>query len=247
MKIFYIALVVLTIYSLGTFIRIKYTLYTANLSDIVQHDKTFVTSNENGNVEPVRYIAAGDSTALGEGATVVENTYTYRVAQALSEKSTVAYKNVAVRGARTQDIIDNQLKEIIKFNPDVITISVGANDVNHLNNPEKTFENLKIIAQELEKQTKAQIYLTNIPILDKAGLLPYLYRKYLSYQTNKINSLILTLENDRLHIVDIYNFGWNKYPDIQTTFAKDKFHPNDEGYLNWTHAFLDRMWEHLNL
>jgi lysophospholipase L1-like esterase len=44
-----------------------------------------------------------------------------------------------------------------------------------------------------------------------------------------------------VHVVDIHEFGWKNYPDINVTFAKDKFHPSDEGYNNWTKAFLSKI------
>ncbi len=241
MKIILIVLAVLVVYIIGTFIRIRYTLSSAKLPSIVQEDKTFASDDENGNTQAIRYIAAGDSTAFGVGASAVDKTYSYRIAEALSDDSKVEYRNVAKSGAKTQDVIDGQLKEIIDYNPDIVTVSIGANDVNHLNNQNQTYTNIRFIAEELEKKTRAEIYLTDIPILDKAPLLPYFYRKYLSYQTKKLNKKILALDNGRIHIVDIYSFGWDKYPDVGTTFAKDGFHPNDEGYANWTNAFLSKM------
>lgn len=238
MKIFYIFIILVLVYVIGSLIRIKYTLSTANLANIIQEDKTFDNS---GSSRTLKYIAAGDSTAAGEGATSVEKTYTYRVAQELSNKNKVEYKNVGVRGAQTQDIIDSQLQKIVDYQPDIVTISIGANDITHLNSSDVVVNNFKAITKILQEKTNAQIYLTNIPILDQTTLLPLPYRKYLGYQTNKINPQILAMENERIHIVDIYTFGWDTYPDVNVTFAKDGFHPSDEGYNNWTKAFLSRI------
>ena len=238
MKIIYIILALIALYALGSFIRLRYILSKADLPKIIQEDKTFVNSE---NASTIKYIAAGDSTAAGEGASSVDKTYTYRLAQELSVTNKIEYRNVGVRGAQTQDFIDSQLQKIIDYQPDVITLSIGANDITHLNSPNKIIANFKTIVKTLQEKTSAQIYLTDIPILDQTTLLPYPYRKYLGYQTKKINPQILALENDRVHIVDIYNFGWGKYPDVNVTFASDGFHPSDEGYNNWTNAFLSRM------
>ncbi len=238
MKIIYIFIALIAFYTIGTIIRIKYTLSTANLANIIQEDKTFANSV---NSRTIKYIAAGDSTAAGEGASAVDKTYTYQLALELSITNKVEYKNVGVRGAQTQDVIDSQLQKIIDYKPDIVTLSIGANDVTHLINAGKIVANFKLITKTLQEKTSAQIYLTNIPILDQTTLLPYPYRKYLGYQTKKINPQILALENDQVHIVDIYNFGWDSYPDVNVTFAADGFHPSDEGYNNWTNAFLSRM------
>lgn len=242
MKILYAIIIILAVYAIGTFIRLRYTLSVANLPNIVQQDKTFANQQSvAGESKTVRYIAAGDSTAAGEGASSVEKTYTYRVAELLSQTNTVEYRNVGVRGAQTQDVLDDQLEKIIAFNPDVVTLSIGANDVTHLKSSKKVVANFKTIIETLQTKTSAQIYITDVPILDQVTLLPYPYKKYLGHQIKKINPQILLLENERVHIVDIYNFGWDTYPDVNVTFAKDGFHPSDEGYNNWTNAFLSRI------
>lgn len=235
MKIFYILIILSVIYVSFIFVRIRYTLHTANLPNIVQSDAVI------GQGPPLKYIAAGDSTAVGEGASSVQQTYTYRIAQHLSESHTVEYRNVGVLGAKTDDVITEQLPSIIEFQPDIVTISIGANDVTHLRKNSHTLKNINTILRTLTEKTNAQIYLTDIPVVDRATLLPYPVRALWGYKAKNLNPEILTLENERVHVIDIYNFGWENYPDIQTTFAKDQFHPNDTGYDNWTKAFLSKM------
>ncbi len=138
-------------------------------------------------------------------------------------------------------MINNQLNEIVKFNPDIVTISIGANDVTHFKSNDDILKNIKKIITQLTENTTAQIYVTNIPIIDHAPLIPFPVRKYFSYQISTLNPKLLALENDRVHVVDIHEFGWDNYPDINVTFAKDKFHPSDEGYNNWTKAFLSKI------
>ncbi len=235
MKILYLVIAVLLIYTIGTVVRFKYILYTSHLNTIVQHDQKF------GNGDELKYIAAGDSTAVGVGASSVEHSYPYLIAQDLSSSHTVEYKNVGVTGAKTSDVINNQLSQIIKFQPDIITLSIGGNDVTHLRNPNDTVSNLKTIINTLTEQTRARIYITNIPIVEKAPLLPYVYRKFLQQRLIKINHQMAELENDRVRIIDIHEFGWKNYPDIKSTFAEDQFHPNDVGYRNWADAFLSKI------
>jgi acyl-CoA thioesterase I len=235
MKILYTLLILLVVYAIFVVVRFKYTLATAHLPEFEQQDQRM------GQGPPLKYIAAGDSTAVGEGASSIEQSYTYRVAQFLSNSNTVEYKNVGVSGARTSDVIAQQLPAIVNFDPDVITLSIGANNMTHQTRAEKTFNDIQTILNELSMQTHATIYITNIPIVDRASLLPYPYRKLLEYQIRNINKKISALESDRVKVVDIHEFGWDQYPDIETTFAADKFHPNDEGYNNWTNAFTDRI------
>jgi lysophospholipase L1-like esterase len=240
MKILYAILILFALYVLIVFVRFKYTLASAHLPNFIQEEKTF------GQGSVLTYVAAGDSTAAGVGASSFERSYTYRVAEYLSKSYTVTYKNVGVSGARTNDVIEKQLNAIIQANPDVITLSIGANDTTHLQNRKVIIENVKTILEALTSKTHAQIYVTTVPIVDRAPLLPYPFLKLLAHRINKTNPEILRLENERVHIVDIHEYGWDQYPDIKTTFAKDQFHPNDEGYNNWTNAFLNRIKTHFH-
>jgi lysophospholipase L1-like esterase len=46
-----------------------------------------------------------------------------------------------------------------------------------------------------------------------------------------------------VQIVNIHDFGWDKFPDLSVTYAADNFHPNDDGYQNWANAFLEKIQE----
>lgn len=237
MKIIYTIIVLLSIYVVCIVVRFKYVLSHSQLPTIDQRDQIL------GQGPSFKYIAAGDSTAVGQGASSAEQSYTYKIAQFLSNTNTVQYKNIGVIGAKTDDVINEQLTKIIDFKPDIITLSIGANDVTHLHNKNKVLKNIRTILQDLTENTTAQIYITNIPIVDRTTLLPFPYRKILEYKVKKINPNIEALESDRIHVIDIHEFGWNRYADIRTTFAQDQFHPNDEGYANWANAFIFRIKE----
>jgi acyl-CoA thioesterase I len=237
MKILYGIAIALLIYVLIILGRFLYILYFADLPKIIQSDEKSI-----GQGPPLKYMATGDSTAAGEGASTVQQSYTYLIAQHLGQTHTVQYKNTGVRGYQTTDLLDeSKLKTIIEYNPDIITISIGANDITHFKSPASTIANIKNILEKLTQQTKAQIYITNIPIVDRVTLLPYPYRKILEYRVKKTNPQISSLESDRVHIVDIHEFGWDQFQDIRSTFAADQFHPNDIGYANWAAAFISRM------
>jgi lysophospholipase L1-like esterase len=195
-------------------------------------------------VKHITYIAAGDSTAVGQGASNVTMSYPYKVAEYLaSEGATVHYSNVAVGGAKTQDVIAKQLAEIIAANPDIITISIGANDMTHFRTNASILKNDTTIINTLLEKTKAQIYITNIPNFYAASILPGWYRQILEFKIELLNPELRELTEARVHIVDIHDFGWSHYPDLSKTISSDHFHPNDIGYQNWTNAFTTTMKE----
>src|SRR5258708_19979774 len=68
-----------------------------------------------GSGPALRYIAAGDSTAVGEGASDTVKTYAYQIAQALAKTHTLTYKNIAVKGSQTPRVLGVQVEHIITF------------------------------------------------------------------------------------------------------------------------------------
>ncbi len=235
MKYLLIIVAILVLYGLVTYGRLRYYVRFSPNPEIVQSD--FVK----GTGPSLKYIAAGDSTAVGIGASTVEGTYAVKIAQELAKTNSVTYKNIAVSGSKTKHVINNQLQEIIKFNPDVITISIGANDLTHRIPPEQILKNFQTIVTELTAQTQAKIYITNIPNFTGANLLPWLYIKYLERNSAPINKQLQSLESDRVKVVNIHDFGWDNYPDKSITYSLDKFHPSDIGYQNWANAFMSKM------
>jgi acyl-CoA thioesterase-1 len=213
------------------------TTHIPRLPTIDQSDKVF------GNGPILRYIAAGDSTAVGYGASGVEKTYPYQIAQFLAKSRTVEYKNISVIGYKTQDVLEKQVNEIIAYKPDVVTISMGPNDATHLVSSEKVLNNYKVIISKLEQGTRAKIYITDVANFNGATILPWFYIKFIEYRSSRLNQKIATLASDRVRIINIHDFGWNSLPyiDRKKTYAADHFHPNDLGYQNWANAFLDQI------
>lgn len=196
-----------------------------------------------GSNQKIVYIAAGDSTAVGQGASDAEHSYPYLVAEhiALQSAKTISYQNVAQGGAKTQDLIDSQLRQIIDADPDIITISIGANDLTHLHTNRSIIDNDQIIINTLLQQTHAQIYITDIPNFYAATLLPGWYRKLLEFKINSLNPKLKALAQNRVQVIDIHDFGWDQFSDLSTTISSDQFHPNDLGYKNWADAFITTM------
>ena len=199
------------------------------LPEIGQTGTTF------GQASEIRYIAAGDSTAVGEGASSIENTYAYRIAESISKDSRVVYGNVAVSGAKTGDVLENQLSKIIDFDPDIVTISMGANDLTHFRSEDEVIGNFRRVKEALIENTDADIYVTNIPDLRNAKILPFWYRYLIEARAKKLNEKIRELESERFKVVNIYD----SVPYTPETYAADYFHPSDTGYQNWAKVFID--------
>lgn len=235
MKYFlYSMAVILGVYLLVYFIRFRYILYLAPNSVIVQTDR------ELGSGPKLKYLAAGDSTVLGRGASTVEKTYPYQIAEYLAQDHKVVYKNIGVSGARLHDLKEKQLPEIIAFQPDIITISIGGNDVDRLASKDYVLTNLNFIISELTTKTQAKIYIANMPNFTGAQLLPHPYVWLIEKRSKPINQAISQLKNKRVTIANVHDF-FSDHLDIESTYSADYFHPNDFGYQLWTKAFVEKI------
>ncbi len=238
MKYLYIVVGLCILYVVVVLARFGYKVsHRPALPAIVQTDEVVGTGSG------LRYIAAGDSTAVGEGASSAEATYPRLVLTELSKGHTVTYKNVGVSGAKTQDVIDAQLAHIVSFNPDIVTLSIGANDSTHLWSRKTTRINIQKIVAEITSKTNATVYVATAPNFRGGWLLPWVYIQLLEFRNSSLNKSILALETDRVKVVNVHDFGWEKFSSMHDIYAADGFHPNDAGYQNWASAFLTRIRE----
>lgn len=78
------------------------------------------------------YVAAGDSVAAGEGALPVTSGYAYDLYDrgVFGRKQEMDFSNIALRGARSWDVRDHQVSQVLcaSTRPSVVTITAGAND-----------------------------------------------------------------------------------------------------------------------
>ncbi len=174
---------------------------------------------------------------VGEGASATSHTYPVIIAQTLAQHHQITYRNIAVRGAKTSDLLSEQVPKLIAIQPDVITISIGANDTTHLISNSRILANYQSVLRELTNKTKAHIYITNIPNFNGASILPAPFIKMLEWKSSSLNKVLLGLQTDRVTIINIHDFGQEKFPDIAVTYSSDNFHPNGTGYQNWSEAF----------
>ncbi|MEO8093444.1 MAG: SGNH/GDSL hydrolase family protein [Pseudolysinimonas sp.] len=82
-----------------------------------------------------RYVAIGDSFTEGigdpeSGSPGGHRGWADRVAEVLSSQTEdFAYANLAIRGRLLQQILDEQVESALELRPDLITVSMGGNDV----------------------------------------------------------------------------------------------------------------------
>lgn len=76
----------------------------------------------------LRVAVLGDSSVTAPGVATADEIWVRRVAARLAENRRVILRSFAIGGARASDLIAHQLQPALDFRPDLVFLSVGAND-----------------------------------------------------------------------------------------------------------------------
>lgn len=176
------------------------------------------------------YLALGDSTAQGIGASTPGRSYvgqlTDRIEAELGEPIRVT--NLAVSGATTYLCVRDQLpraKKLLAEHPDLVTLAIGANDIAEWD-PVAFHRNLSAILDALPQHTVV-------------GELPCFHLPWNDRLVRDANRMLHVIAADRgLTVVPLHEATEVRgLRGILTEFAEDAFHPNDRGYEIWAETF----------
>lgn len=178
------------------------------------------------------YVALGDSTAQGIGASKPEKGYVGLLAEALAQKTRrpVHVINLSRSGAKIQDVLERQLPELQKLMlpvDAVITLNIGSNNIGGYNAQE-----FEAGMEQIVKQMPPQTVVGDIPYFgggrgnggernasDASVIIANLAKKY-------------NLRLAQLHQATRLGHGVRD-------FAADFFHPSDRAYQKWFKAFWE--------
>ncbi len=77
---------------------------------------------------PLRVAVLGDSSVTAPGVSGPEEVWVSLVCERLAERHHVVLRSFAMGGSMARDVIANQLEDAIAFTPNMVFVSVGAND-----------------------------------------------------------------------------------------------------------------------
>jgi len=189
------------------------------------------------------YVAIGDSTVEGVGASDPSRSCPALVFEKIKhEKKRAYFYNLGKSGARIRDVVELQLAKAVELKPDLITISVGANDLRHrtkLRHFEKDFYEL---IKTLKEKTKAEIIISNIPDVSVAPSLSIMV-KYLSrFVAKRFNRIINEhAKQFRCILIDLYTGSKIYGRKSLGLISADGLHPSDKGYALWAKAIIDHL------
>jgi lysophospholipase L1-like esterase len=187
---------------------------------------------------PIVYVALGDSTGAGVGAT--DGGYVARLFRRLTEpRPGSELLNLCVSGATTEDVLRRQLQHGVDRAPQLITVGIGINDIGHGFTIEQFAKNYDEILSTLKQKTQAEIVVTNIPDISSAPRIPSSMRAEYQRQIERFNERLEEIARRQgVTIFDIFSVTRRELPSHPEYFSSDGFHPSDAGYELWA----EQMW-----
>ncbi len=191
---------------------------------------------------PVHYVALGDSTVEGVGASGPDLNYVSRLHARLRAKYPNArVTNLGVGGATSADVVTAQLERAIKLRPDVVTLSIGPNDITRGIPVARYEQNLEDILGRLRRETAALIVVNLIPDLAVTRRFAKSPRVDLvGRQAVQFNEALTRKGREYgVALVDLYLRSREEVPRQPMLLWRDGYHPSDAGYARWA----ELMWE----
>lgn len=214
-------------------ILLRLFLLSRSLSEYKKYWDNRAANPPSGN-NNLQYVALGDSTAQGIGATRPEKGYVGLIAKYLEDKYNrpVHVINLSKSGATISQLTEQQLPELKKITlaPDaVVTIGIGANDLANFH------------AETFLRQTNELF--AQLPPRTIVAELPYFGGGRRKDRDNnaQIASGIIGKAAARygLRVAPLYEI--TKSNDGLKVYGADLFHPSNAGYKNWYLAFVKAL------
>lgn len=186
-----------------------------------------------------RYVAIGDSQTEGlwDGDDTIGLVgFADRLAEIIdSHYPGLTYANLAIRGKRIIDVIDEQLPATLAMRPDLITVCIGMNDVTR---PGPFFDGALAELDELNAilaGSGATVVTTTFP--DIAKILPI--GRVLASRVMRINDAIRTAaDRHGFRLVDLYDAPSMTEPD---TWSTDRVHGSPKGHSLFAAAAAEAL------
>lgn len=194
------------------------------------------------------FVAIGDSTVEGVGASSPDKSFASVVFKSIKQKRKDAqFFNLGVKGARVKDVISHQLNKAIALSPDMVLISIGANDVFRGTRESKFEREFKYLLDSLSRETQATVVVNNIPDISLTPKISKIAWAYCSIRIKRFNKRIQRYAQKMGTIfVDLHDLS-QVFKGYGELVSKDGLHPSDIGYAIWANAILSKLTPNLKL
>lgn len=194
----------------------------------------------------VTFAVLGDSAASGVGdadKNGVNRGWGYYLTRSFSQP--VVYANLSRPGAKSSEVLENQLPNALFYKPDIAAVIVGGNDaLRNGFNPSKLHDNLRLTISEL-KAIGAHVVLLQLHDPTQIVPLPGLLARVLRRRINAVNRVTQSLANEFDADVLLTRRIHNIYD--RKVWHVDRMHPSKFGHQLLATHFRDilirREWD----
>jgi lysophospholipase L1-like esterase len=174
----------------------------------------------------------GDSTVTAPGVSGPEDIWVARICRRLAETHRVVLRSFAVGGAMAHNLIEAQLEPALEFDPDVVILSVGANDALKGVTPGRFEANLETLVRSFRVR--------GITVIQSGvgdlGTIPRLYpplRQLLSRRAQRFNRAHETVAaRNESHVVPQRDRPLEIWAE-RDMWSADLFHVSAKGHEVW--------------
>jgi lysophospholipase L1-like esterase len=183
-----------------------------------------------------RIVLLGDSTITGPGLESRNDLWSHRVARRLAVDRRVRLLSLAAGGSRTRDVLLQQLPPALTLAPDLVIISVGANDAMHGTRMRHVEADLGAIAAALG-EIGTGVVLAGVGDLGNIPRLRPPLKELASRRSRAVDRVHARIANRHKHVVKVpIAEHTDKALRSADVFCPDLFHPNCAGHAVWADA-----------
>lgn len=181
----------------------------------------------------LRVAVLGDSSVTAPGVDGPEDIWVTRVCSRLGADRHVVLRSFAVGGSMAHDVIADQLVAAIAFAPDLVFVSVGANDVIKGVSRRRFASNLDRLIGKLAA-TDAVVIQSGVGVM---GTVPRLYpplSTLMSRRAQRFDQVHWHVaESHGTHVVDQRSDDPGVWNRDRSLWAADLFHVSAAGHARW--------------
>ena len=186
------------------------------------------------------FVVLGDSAAYGTGDEIKAGQFrgwAGFLADAFQEGCD--YFNFSRPGAKSSEVLTNQLPKALRQNPDICAVIVGGNDLLRNNfDPVLLYNNLRSCCQQLLAMG-SEIIMVELHDPNQLLKLPKLMRQVLSRRVNAVNAVYRKVALE-FEIVTVKTRAINNVHD-RKNWHIDRMHPGPEGHFMLARNIADQL------
>jgi lysophospholipase L1-like esterase len=177
-------------------------------------------------------VALGDSSVTAPGVEPLDASWIRRIAHDLSRDHHVHLHSVAVGGAKSADVLRDQLEVAIALAPDIAVVSVGANDALRATPVARFERELNQIVSRLADTARIGVAVTGIGDLGTIPRLPSVPRAYARVRSRSFDRATQRVAAAYPNTAKATTWGptWGQFEYEPDMFAGDLFHASAEGH-----------------